>query len=462
MEDRFVNRVTELAALERWWESGSALGMVWGRRRIGKSMLLAAFAEGRRSVFHGGTRQAAPVELRRLAALVADSGLSAGRALDERPFASWDEALTHLTLVAATASAPVLLVLDELPELTYGEPALASILRAWADAAGHRSPLRVLVCGSAVRAMQSLVEERSPLYGRFGVTLAVHPFAPHEAAILLDDLEPAERALVFGLLGGVPFYLSLWDQRQGVADNLHRLLLDPAGRLLAEGELLLATEGDAGRQSGPILAAIGTGRTKFSEIADAVGNDPTRTLDHLVRLRLVERTIPITEDPRRSRRRLYHLADPFLALWFSVLDRHRSAIDRGLGETVLPVVMDSLDDALGHRYEAAMRQHLDRLARAGALGPDVVAIGPNWTNSGDEIDAVVLAGRQRVAIALAEAKWARQVSAGRVEASLLRKSASLPTVADPPRLIVAARDAVTDPAPATLTITAADIFSLER
>ncbi len=66
-----------------------------------------------------------------------------------------------------------------------------------------------------------------------------------------------------------------------------------------------------------------------------------------------------------------------------------------MGETILPVLLTQLDEHMGAVWEEAYRIHLRRLALAGALGPDVVAVGPFWREGADpcEIDAVVLAGR---------------------------------------------------------------------
>src|SRR2546421_12938325 len=63
----FVNRVAELAALDRWWGSGDPLGLVWGRRRVGKSWLLAHFAERLPAVVsHTGGGRPASLEVGRL------------------------------------------------------------------------------------------------------------------------------------------------------------------------------------------------------------------------------------------------------------------------------------------------------------------------------------------------------------------------------------------------------------
>jgi len=62
----FVNRSAELDALAEWWEGSpgaGAIALVWGRRRVGKTALLSAFAKGRRTVFHTGAGRPARDEL---------------------------------------------------------------------------------------------------------------------------------------------------------------------------------------------------------------------------------------------------------------------------------------------------------------------------------------------------------------------------------------------------------------
>lgn len=455
----FVNRSNELDRLSSWWNaSGSGMGIVWGRRRVGKTALLQHFAADRPAVFHTGAGRPAEAELAALSRTAVPLVDGRSRDLGARPFADWEDALE--TLAGASRSRRLLLVLDEVPALQESTPDLASRIRAVWDRVGSGSKLKLLLCGSAVRTMEAMQEEREPLYGRLDLSLLLHPFAPHEAALMLPALSPQQRALVWGLVGGMPLYLRWWDQSASVRANISRLACAPGAQLLTEGQLVLATEAESGDLARQVLYAIASGRTKFNEIEQAVRADPTRTLDRLVSLHLVERVAPVTEDPRRTRRRIYRIADNFLSFWLTILDRYRPEIERGLGDSILPVLLDSLDSQMGAPWEEAFRAHLRRLAAQGELGDEVVAIGPFWTAAADpgEIDAVALAGRGREAVLVGEAKWRKRVDGDRSRAELERKAQAVPNLAGEPRFAVCAREAVRGGGD-LLRLTAADIFS---
>lgn len=452
----FVNRRSELAALEAWFaRPSSRAAMVWGRRRVGKTALVQQFAADQRTVFHTGAGRSMAGELALLSRQAANVS-SGTRDLLARPFVDWDDALDSLAEQASHQ--PLLVVLDEFPELVGTSPELPGVIRAFLDRVGARSKLRLLVCGSAVRTMAALLEERAPLYGRFDLALHLLPFAPAEAALMLPRLSPANRALVYGLVGGMPLYLSWWDQRLPAKENLRQLACQPGAPLLNEGELVLATEVEAGERPAAVLHAIAAGKTRHQEIKDQLRTEPARTLDRLIELRLIERLRPVTEKDT-SRRRIYRLTDNFLAFYLGVLSNYRAEIDRGLGVSILPVLIDSLNDQLGPAYEQAFRDHLRAEAAAGRLEPNVVAIGPWWRDKpAAEIDAVVLAGRSRQVVMAGEAKWAISVDARRTLADLQEKAGWL--VDDPTKLryVICARERVRMGPADLLTVTAADIF----
>ena len=222
----FVNRERELEALERWWSGrGSGIALVWGRRRIGKTALVQQFAADKRVVYHTGAGRPPAAELALLSAAAAPILAGGARDLNARPFGSWDDALE--SLAEAARAEPLLLVLDEFPELAEVSPQLEGVIRATWDRVGGRTKLRILLSGSALRTMEAMQEQRAPLYGRVELALLLEPFAPHEAALLLPGLPAAEQAAVWGIVGGVPLYLDWWDERTSLRTNLERLVCTP-------------------------------------------------------------------------------------------------------------------------------------------------------------------------------------------------------------------------------------------
>ncbi len=356
---------------------------------------------------------------------------------------------------------PLLLVLDEFPELVRSAPELESVLRSFWDRNRSKTKLRILLCGSAVRTMTAIQEERAPLYERVDLNLRLDPFEPHEAAKMLPRLKPSERALVWGLVGGIPLYLEWWNQTDSIRKNLERLVCTPGGHLLVEGDLVLATEGGSGDLARQILHAVAAGRSRYNEIEQAVGASPSRVIDNLIELRLLRRLAPVTEGQRRTRRKSYRIGDNFLAFWLGVVSKYRTEIDRGLGRSILPVLLSELDDFMRPRWEIAFRQYLRHLANRGELGPDIVAIGPYWTDGANavEIDALALAGRSRRPVLVGEAKWAKSVKGEVVRRSLERKAMQVPGISDEVRFVVCAREKVSS-ARGIEVITARDIFSL--
>ena len=464
----FVNRVQELAALEAWWQRpGAQLAIVWGRRRVGKSWLLSHWAKDRRAIFHVARNRSVAQELGALSRAAAEVVKPTRRNLVERPFVDWDDAFD--VLATAAQRERLLLIIDEVPELFEADPRLPSSLRALWEGV-QDSKLRLVLAGSAVRTMERMQQERAPLYGRATLRLPVAPFKPHEAALMLPGLAPADRARAWGVCGGVPFYLSLWDQRADFATNLDRLVASPHGLLLSEGDLVLATEDFAGgrreRLPEQVLRTIAAGRTRFSEIKSALGADPTRALTALQELRLIERVTPVGSRPT-GRLATYRIADNFLAFWLQVVERHRPSIERGLGAGVRDTMVEQFDDFMGYRWEDAFRSYLARAFADDSRTTPLVELGPYWkarpttTDDPVEIDAVGLTGRQRQVTLVGEAKWARSADAGRLARTLTSKLAQADLRVAPDVVLVAcARDRL-DRIPtdgSVVPVTAADIF----
>lgn len=464
----FVNRSTELAALDQWWAApGAGMAVVWGRRRVGKSWLLKHWSADKRAIVFVARNRPIADELAALGIEAARVASPRRRNLAERPFTGWDDVFD--TLADAAEDEPLLLVIDEFPELLKVTPGLESELRAIWERVEGTSNLKVILCGSAVRTMEALQGQDSPLYNRMTLRLHVQPFRVTEIAKLLPGADALERASAWGVCGGMPFYLSAWDTDQSFSQNVERLFLNEHGLLLSEGDFVLATEDIAGgkrdRLPEQVMRAIAAGHTSYSAIGSAIGTSPGRALASMEELRLVQRVQPVTERPN-TKLSYYRIADNFLAFWLTVIERHRGAVDAGLGASLSNVVAAEFDDFMGARWEIALREYLRIGAADGRFGPDIVDVGEFWLRQTGpaedpcQLDVVALEGRSRRVAIAGEAKWAMTKSAARLVAATKRKvtDAKLKTTPEV-QWLACARDSLTDVPDDCLAVTAHDIFA---
>jgi AAA+ ATPase superfamily predicted ATPase len=295
-------------------------------------------------------------------------------------------------------------VIDELPYLLATSPELPGVLQRFVDHDGKQAGLVVALAGSSQRMMQGLaLAPDAPLYGRASELFKLEPLPPGCITDVLAGGNARQAVRAFATWGGIPRYWELAAQHSDLRRAIDTLVLDPMGVLHEEPARLLLEETPPAIALRPILDVIGGGAHRVSEIAARVGQPATslsRPLARLLELDLVQREVPFGEPERSSKRALYKLADPFLALWFALVAPKRSALAQ------LPRAGRlRLFDALFPRLVAAAWEGLCRRAvprLAGALGAEYGPAARYWSAGGAEWDVVAQAGER---LLLGEAKW---------------------------------------------------------
>lgn len=396
---QFLNREAELGRLDALLERATgSFVVVYGRRRLGKTRLLVEWCRRHGGAYDVADQSASHIQRAYFAQAIAARLPGFG----DVAYPDWRTLLTRLVREASAIGFRGPIVLDELPYLVQAAPELPSVLQRWVDHEAIPAGLVVAVAGSSQRMMDGIVlSESAPLYGRASELLKLEPLAPRwlESAFGAADIGTVVQ--LFAAWGGVPRYWELASATgSDLAEQVHRLVLDPMGPLHREPERLLLEEQPPATEVRPLLDAIGLGAHRVSEIGGRIGRPATalaRPLARLSRLGLVRREVPWGEDERRSKRSLYRIADPFLRMWFRVVGPWRS---------LLAISERAERLALWRRYwpglAAAAWEELVRaeLPRGGEWGQ----LGRWWRGNAPEWDAV---GRSRdgARLLLGEAKW---------------------------------------------------------
>ena len=198
MFDRDVEWM-ELAAFADDERPGATLGIVSGRRRQGKTFLLRALCEATGGFYFAADEATDGDSLHQIGAALGEHlGLTSGLR-----FESWHEVFD--ALLALGNEQPTTVVIDEFPYLVRANPSLPSILQnalapRRAQREGSRS--RLLLCGSAMTFMGTLLAGNAPLRGRAGLELIVPTLDYQLAAQFWNVTDPVLAIKVHAIVGG--------------------------------------------------------------------------------------------------------------------------------------------------------------------------------------------------------------------------------------------------------------------
>lgn len=423
-----VGRQSEWGDLEAFVSSETrrpTLALVWGRRQVGKSFLLAELCR-ERGFYYEALRGSATEAL-------ADLGRKMGEqvgAPGPLGFNNWEEAIAALLRLGAEG---VPVVLDEYPYLLEHSPELDSVIqRALGGRRDAESPgqCRLILCGSALSVMGKLLSGTAPLRGRAGLDLRVAPFGYRDARRLFGTEDLALAVRLYSVIGGVAAY------SRDMVDNdlpgsiedfdawVARRVLSASAPLSREVEVLLSEDPATGQARRinlyhAALAGIALGRRTPGRLADYVGISGPRLdpiLRNLVDAGFVRREI----DPIRESRPTYHPGDPLIRFHYVIARPHQTRLARHGAD--LESVWHDLDatyrsQVLGPAFEDLSRDWVTHHASVDTIGGDGSAhVGSSSVRAGGqqhELDVVVARDdevpAERSIVAIGEAKSGERI-----------------------------------------------------
>lgn len=388
---------------------GLQIGIVYGRRRQGKSFLLRRLSAATDGFYFQALEEEKRPALDRFGvALAGDLSLPGGRLR----FTDWAEAVDALVgLQAERASRRrKVIVLDEFPYLLAHSPELPSVLQRAVDGsrAAAGPPRRLLICGSSLSVMTRLLTGAQALRGRVSMELLLRPFNYRETGAFwgVEDVDVAFQ--LHAILGGTPGYRDLLTTRpprsaRGLGRWLATGVLNPASALFREDEYLLAEDESVTDRAAyhSVLGAVAAGCTSESKIAASLGRDQ-RSVQH--QLRTLERAgfVVKEQDVLRRRRPLYRLADPIVRFHHVVkrpdlpsFEEHRAI------EVWQSAAPRYLSGVLGPHFEEIAREFVRRYAAKATVGGRIGIVGPAVINdpagrAQHQLDVVALGSRGQV------------------------------------------------------------------
>lgn len=415
---QFYARTQERERLARAiGRTGQSVSLLYGRRRIGKSALITAcFADSPATTIYYECKQTSELgNVRSLADLVSER-------LGYPPLSfSGIEGLLEF-LFRQSEERKIVLALDEYPYLRKTVRGLDSVLQALLDNHKDSSNLSLVLCGSFVEVMRSLLEEDNPLYGRVDLTLALDPMDYYDSANFYPSLACEDKVELYSIFGGIPYYNSLIDPERSVRDNIMELIAEPGARLENEIEMYLKSEISKIENANEVFEALAAGYSSYKDILarSHVSSGPAMVdvLKKLISMNLVEKQTPLNE-PNNKRRTRYRIVDGLSHFYYRYIFRYASQRSVMNPDAFFEryIEEDFTTNYVPHAFEDLCRQYLVRQNRAGALDEPFELIGAYSYNDparkrNGEFDVVT---QDRNGFAFYEAKYrATPVSAAMI------------------------------------------------
>lgn len=393
---QFIGRVRELNQLKRELESDDMrMTLIFGRRRIGKSELVkqAVKETNIKTIYYECKQVTEESNVQSICDVVSDV-----LELPKLGYSKIEEIVDYIFKLSKNEN--IIFVLDEYPYLRGNVKGLDSILQSLVDKYKDETKLKLIILGSYVDIMKSLLEQSNPLFGRVDLVIDLKQMDYFESSLFYPAMSDEDKVRIYSVFGGVPYFNRLINDKKNVKENIIELIASPGARLENEVSMYLNAEISKIVNVNEVFEALARGFSRYSDILSQshVSSGPTLVdiLDKLMKMEVVEKKAPIN-DENNKKKAGYYICDNLSLFYYRYIFKYSSQmkimdsdffyekyINRDFEEYYVP-----------HKFEEICRQYLIRQNRLGNIEPVIEKIGKYYydnpkTRTNGEFDVVTL------------------------------------------------------------------------
>ena len=367
MQEQLVGRVAEQQLLNSYLQSGkSEFIAVYGRRRVGKTFLIRHVIGNKASFAISGMENVSTGEQ------LLNFMITLNRyGVNNQRYTNWLEAFDALiSYLESLPNGNKIVFIDEMPWMdTPSSRFISSLEHFWNDWASARSDIKLIVCGSATSwMMDNLINNHGGLHNRVTHQLLLEPFTLGECREYFTQFGfgYGEREVVdcYMALGGIPYYFSLMNPDESVAQNIDRLFFSPTGELRYEMTNLfrsLFRHSDAYVLIVEALSKKSKGLTR-AELLEAtkLHNNAqfTKMLEELEYCRFIRK---YQDYSNKARQTTFQLIDSFVHFYYSIIAKNQYQDEQFWSHSILSPAYHAWS---GFAFEILCMNHIRQIKSA--------------------------------------------------------------------------------------------------
>ncbi|SDI58743.1 hypothetical protein SAMN05421493_1198 [Pseudobutyrivibrio sp. 49] len=382
---KFYGRATELKRMKRELNADDMrMTLIYGRRRIGKSELVKqAIKEANiKAIYYECKQVTEESNVQSICEVVSDT-----LDLPKLGYTKVEEIVDYIFKLSKDEN--IVFVLDEYPYLRGAVKGLDSIIQALVDKYRDNSKLKLIILGSYVDVMKSLLSESNPLYGRVDLVIDLKQMDYYESALFYPNLSDEDKVRIYSVFGGIPYYNRLVDDKRSVKENIIELIASSGARLENEVSMYLNAEISKIVNANEVFEALSRGFSKYSDILSQshVSSGPTLidVLDKLMNMEVVEKKVPINDEFNKKKAG-YYICDNLSLFYYRYIFKYSSQLKIMDSDVFYEkyINKDFEEFYVPHKFEEICRQYLIRQNRLGNIEPVIEKIGKYYYDNPKE------------------------------------------------------------------------------
>ena len=234
IDEPFFGRKENIKAISKFFNSDKDVAaLIYGRRRVGKTELIKHCLKATKttSIYYECKETSEINNVKSLCEIISETF-----GLPPLAFDTFESTLAFLYKHAKEKG--LIVVIDEYPYIRKVVEGLDSIIQSFIDNNKSTSKLKLILCGSYVETMKSLLSEENPLFGRFDLVMNLKAMDYYESSLFYKNFSDEDKVRLYSVFGGIPYYLGYIDKELSLAQNVDSLFFSRNGALRNEYDRL--------------------------------------------------------------------------------------------------------------------------------------------------------------------------------------------------------------------------------